>query len=200
MIYIDSNLERFTDKMYRDALPEVSGQRREHAERFLKMDDRKRSVIAYRLLQEGLKIEHGMEGAPEFEFNENGKPFLSGHPDIYFSLSHCDKAVACGLSDRLIGIDVETIRPFDRHLADYICNDSELSDILASPRPDISFTALWTKKESLCKMLGGGLPSKAELKTLLSTPIPHTFITTANIPADYILTACHPQSPRFPTI
>lgn len=190
MIYIDDNPENFTDEMYREALSEVSEQRRKNAERFLSMEDRKRSVVAYRLLQEGLKLEYGIEDPPEFIFNENGKPSLRDYPDIHFSLSHCDRAVACGLDDRPIGIDVETIRPFDRELAEYICNETEFSGLLASPQPDISFTALWTKKESLCKMLGCGLPSSKELKALLSSPLQFSFDTTVNSHAAYVLSVC----------
>ena len=190
MVYIEDAPESFTDEMYRRELSKVSDQRREAAERLLRAHDRIRSVLSYRLLQYALKCEYRIDAAPEFVFNEDGKPFLRDYPQIYFSLSHCDKAVACAISEFPIGIDVETLRPFDAELAEYVCSGEEFAAISASPEPAIAFTALWTKKESLCKMRGTGLPSKEELQQILHLPFRASFETTVNKAAGYVLSTC----------
>ena len=190
MVYIEDAPESFTDEMYRRELSKVSDQRREAAERLFRAHDRIRSVLSYRLLQHGLKCEYRIDVAPEFIFNEDGKPFLRDYPQIYFSLSHCDKAVACAISKCPIGIDVETLRPFDAELAEYVCSEEEFAAISASPDPAVAFTALWTKKESLCKMLGTGLPSKEKLQQILHLPFQASFETIVNKVAGYVLSTC----------
>lgn len=187
MVYIQDAPESFTDEMYRRELSKVSDQRRKAAEGFLRAQDRIRSVLSYRLLQYGLNCEYQIDVAPEFIFNEYGKPFLKDYPQIYFSLSHCEKAIACAISESPIGIDIETLRPFDAELAEYVCSREEFAAISVSPEPEVAFTVLWTKKESLCKMLGTGLPSKEELRQILHFPFRASFETTVNKAAGYVV-------------
>ena len=56
-----------------------------------------------------------------------------------------------------IGVDIETIGPYDEALADVICTPSERSDL--SSRADLGahLTSLWCAKEALAKALGDAL-------------------------------------------
>ena len=54
----------------------------------------------------------------EYGINENvvlsegscGKPYLSNYPFVHFNLSHCDKGVACMISDSAVGIDITSVK------------------------------------------------------------------------------------------
>lgn len=139
------------------ALPLLSDQRREQVLRFRHEQGRRECAAAYLLLCEGLRREYGITEPPVFEYGEHGKPVLVGRPDIHFNLSHCRVAVLCVLSDRPVGCDVETIRPYKDSLARYTMNDAELTAITQHPSPAVEFTRLWTMKEAKLKLTGHGL-------------------------------------------
>lgn len=151
VIYIDENINGFD---LQQALQEVTPQRREQALRYRNERDQRLCVAAYRLLQRALLQEYGISGQPELIYDQNGKPSLAAYPDIHISLSHCREAVACAVSDQSIGIDVETFEHYSEEVARRALNDEEMRQVLASPRPDVAFTRLWTMKESLFKLTG----------------------------------------------
>lgn len=136
------------------ALSAVSEQRRKQALRYRFERDQRLSVAAYRLLQHALLTEYGIELPPTLDYDTNGKPLLAERPDVHFSLSHCREAVACVVSDQPVGIDIETFDHYDEVVARRVMNDEEVREILASATPAITFTRLWTMKESLYKLTG----------------------------------------------
>lgn len=184
MIYIDIDTD--IDGIDLDeTLPTISEQRRNQALRFRNERDRRLSVAAYLLLKRALREEYDICDNPIFGYEDGGKPYIVGHKDIFFNISHCRCAAVCAVSNRPIGIDVETIRPFKEALAQYVLNDSEYRLAVSTEHPDVEFTKLWTMKESLLKLTGKGL--REDLKTLLPCNDAdfHTFI---NI--DFIYTVC----------
>lgn len=156
MIYLFERLERYTDEAYQTDLTALPEWRREKAQQYKKLDDRKRSVLAFVLLQRALREEYGITEIPEFVYNEFGKPSLPNLP-IHFSLSHCKDAVACAVSDHNIGIDVETIVPYDPDVARRVCTAAELEALERSEQKDADFIKLWTMKEAISKYEGMGL-------------------------------------------
>ena len=154
MLYLNDRLNDFD---LDDALAQLSEQRREQALRFKHEAGRRACAAAYLLLCRGLREEYGITEKPVFGYGEHGKPFLVGHQDIHFNLSHCREAAACYVSDRPVGIDVEAIRPAKESLLRYTMSDSEVEWIRSSPQADLAFTCLWTKKEALVKLTGQGL-------------------------------------------
>ena len=124
--------------------------------KFPKLDDRKRSVLAFVLLQRALREEYGITEVPEFVYNEFGKPSLPNLP-IHFSLSHCKNAVACAVSNHNIGIDVESIVPYNPDVARKVCTEAELEMLTKSEHKDANFIKLWTAKEAISKFEGQGL-------------------------------------------
>ena len=109
MIYVREDIWDFD---LESSLREISEQRREQALRFKHEQGRRLCVLAYLLLKQGLREEYGIMDNPVFEYNEHGKPFIVGHPEIFFNLSHCKEAVACAISDQPVGIDVESVRSY----------------------------------------------------------------------------------------
>ena len=156
MIYINDNIDAFDVEA---ALPLLSDERREQTLRFRFERGRKTCAAAYLLLCEGLQKEYGIAEKPLFSYGPHGKPALRDYPDIHFNLSHCRDAVVCAISNRPVGIDVESVSHYKESVARY-------TQILHADRPDVMFTRLWTMKEAVLKLSGEGL--RDNLKEVLA--------------------------------
>ena len=145
-----------TDAEVERMLPSVPEPRRSDALRFKHTFGRFACLKSYLMLAQMLHEEFGLD---EFsmETGEHGKPFLTGHPEIHFNISHCQKAIAVVVSDQPVGIDVEAFRKYSESLLDKTMNETEKSAILASDAPQEKFAALWTCKEAVFKMQGTGI-------------------------------------------
>lgn len=163
MIYLNDDIAGFD---FEAALPLLSDQRREQALKFKHEQGRKTCAAAYLLLCEGLQKEYGITEKPVFEYGEHGKPFIVGHPDIHFNLSHCREAAICVISDRPVGVDIESIREYKDTLARYTMNEEELTQIILSPHPAKEFIRFWTMKEAVLKLSGKGI--RNDMKTVLT--------------------------------
>ena len=153
------------------------------------ISQKKQSEIGRSLLTKGLRIEYGLSELPDIASGEFGKPYFPNYPDIHFNISHCDRAVVCFLSDKPVGIDVESIRKFDKELAEYILNPEEFESILKSCNPSLAFTIIWTRKESFCKLTGQGLNTREEIRNIL-TDFSVNFNTVIHEAGGYIITSC----------
>lgn len=165
MVYIDENV---IDLDVCTALENVSEQRRDYALSFKSLQDQKRALSVYLLLKQGLNKEYGISENPIFEFEENGKPFMPAHPDVFFSLSHSKTVALCAISDKPIGADVEVVRKISADLMEYTMNDEELKFIQNHREPNLAFFCLWTRKEAFLKLLGRSIT--ADLKDILRCP------------------------------
>lgn len=186
MVYIEENIDNFD---LAEALSNISEQRRQQALAISHEAGRRRSVLAYLLLKQALRREYGITENPLFEYGEYEKPFILGRSDIHFSLSHCREAVGCVVSERPVGIDVESVRPYKESLARYTMSDDELQLIHDSERPDVAFTRLWTRKEALQKLKGRGIFDN--LKHVLSDTAAYRFETEERLDRNYILTVVY---------
>ena len=75
----------------------------------------------------------------------------------FFSLSHCDGAVAVAVSRAAVGVDVETMRPLSKdRFADKILTEGERALYEQTPyeRQEQCLLEAWTAKESLFKKTG----------------------------------------------
>ena len=185
MIYLYENLAEYSNESYLKHLNALPVWRREKALQYKKLDDRKRSVLAFVLLQRALREEYGITEIPEFVYNEFGKPSFSNLP-IRFSLSHCKDAVACAVSDHNIGIDVETIVPYNPDVARRVCTAAEVEMLEQSENNDLEFIKLWTIKEAISKYEGMGL-SLPFSEIDISKYATHTQICFEN---NYCITVC----------
>ena len=185
MIYINDRLFDFDLKT---ALAELSDQRREQALRFKHELGQRTCVAAYLLLCEGLQKEYGITEKPVFEFGEHGKPFIVGHSEIHFNLSHCREAAICMIADRPVGIDIESIRTFKQTLVNYTMNEEEIHQINEAERPDIEFIKLWTKKEAVLKLSGEGI--SRDMKQVLNNP-PASLTTVVSSDLRYVYSYCY---------
>ena len=188
MVYIDEHIDDFD---LQAALPEISEQRREQALRFKFERGQRTCVLAYLLLKKALREEYGLTENPLFEYDPHGKPFIAGHPEIHFSLSHCREAVACAVSDRPGGIDVESVRRYKEDVVRYAMNEQEQQQIAAAERPDVAFIRLWTMKEARLKLTGEGITN--DLKSALDGGS-WQFTTVERLNKNYIYTLCEEKA------
>lgn len=185
MIYINDHIYDFN---LQKALGEISVQRREQALKFRFEQGQRTCVLAYLLLKKALLEEYHITENPIFEYGEHGKPTIVGHPEIHFNLSHCHEAVACVVSNRPVGIDVESVREYKEGLARYTMNEGELAEILAAERTDVAFIRLWTMKEARLKLTGKGITN--DVKRVLDDINHLKFTTVERLDRNYIYTVC----------
>lgn len=185
MVYVDEHIDDFD---LQEALAAISSQRRQQALRFRYERGQRTCVLAYLLLKRALLAEYGIDENPLFDYGEHGKPVLVGHPGIHFNLSHCREAVACVVSDRPVGIDVESVREYRDSLASYTMNEAELHQIAEAGQPDAAFIRLWTMKEARLKLTGQGITDN--LKTALADSHCYRFTTVERLEQRYIYTVC----------
>lgn len=164
MIYLAENIWDFN---LSEALSEISDQRREQALKFKHEQGQRLCVLAYLMLKQGLREEYDITDNPIFEYNEHGKPSIVGHPEIYFNLSHCKEAVVCAISDKPIGVDVESIREANDSLVRYTMNEEEIREIESSGNTASAFIRFWTMKEATSKLVGTGITN--DVKTLIDS-------------------------------
>lgn len=146
------------ETQYQNWLPHLPPSRQEKLLRYRFAKDRWLCAAVYMLLLHGLREEYGFTADQlMMAIADSGKPYLSSHPHIYFSLSHCDTGVACGISDVPLGIDVEETRSIDHEVLKRVFTTTEQNMIALSPNPLCTFTAMWTLKESWIKAIGCGL-------------------------------------------
>lgn len=145
---------------------------------------RKQSFLAYVLLSEILIKEYNYKETLDFEYSENGKPFLRGNTDFNFSVSHSDNVVGCAVSKNPIGFDLQTIVGFDKIVMKRVCTDEQLDEINRTENPDQEFIKLWTQKESIIKLNGDGVGA-------LKTADPNDYSIFTNKVNNYYYSVCN---------
>ena len=156
----------------------VNEQRRSKILRCKNKEDKRRSLAAGLLLRfamekQGLDYEKAC-----FSVGENGKPYLLGQDDFFFSLSHSGDMVVCAVFEEEIGADVESM-----HRVEKICKDaSKIEGILnriatqaemewfhklPETEKTKGFLRLWPGKESFGKRNGQGISQNLRNTTVL---------------------------------
>ena len=165
-----------TDAEVERMIPLVPEPRRSQALAFKHTFGRFACLKSYLMLAELLQKDFELEMF-SIEVGEHGKPYLAGHSDIFFNISHCPKAIAVAVSDRPVGIDVESFRSFGDGLLEKTMNGSEKAEILASGNPQETFAMYWTRKEAVFKLMGTGITDNLHGiltdKTMTDTVVNH---------------------------
>jgi len=187
MLYLNDHIWDFP---LDEALRQLSEQRREQALRFRHELGRRTCAAAYLLLCQGLRQEYGITELPLFGYGEHGKPYIVGHPEIHFNMSHCREAAICVLSHQPVGVDVESVRSFSDSLISYAMNDEEAAIISQAARPDLAFIKIWTQKEAVLKFTGEGIND--QMKHVLEN-CAHRLTTVVSADERYVYTVCEPS-------
>lgn len=118
---------------------------------------------ARELLLAGLRLEYDMECLPDIAADEMGKPYFTKMPQIFFNYSHCREGIFCGISSAPVGVDMETVRPYRKPLADRVCHPREAALLQETEQKDLAMMRLWVAKEAYLKYLGTGIRSDLRL-------------------------------------
>ena len=132
----------------------------------------------------------------DFGRYDYGKPYIKGHPEFQFNISHTKNAIAVAFSECQIGVDIEKIRLEHN---DWLNNNldtnnrffsrDEVMYILAKENnPTLRFIEVWTRKEAYLKCKGTGI----------TMPLCHVNVFESDIVnmeksflvGDYFLTVC----------
>lgn len=113
------------------------------------------SFVAFLILKYAIMSSTGEKTKIDPQYSEYGKPYLPGK-EFFFSVSHSDTIIACGLSKDEIGIDVQEITAYTDDYSS-VLSTKETDYLNGSQDIDYSFTVLWTLKEAYGKMIGKGL-------------------------------------------
>ena len=117
----------------------------------------KQSAATERLLIAALQDHDPQLELPlRFALGVNGKPLLKTK-NLHCSFSHSGEWAACAVSDREIGLDIQTDTAGKTEIARRFFTEEEKQWLYNSPRPDWDFTRLWSVKESYVKATGAGL-------------------------------------------
>ena len=154
------------ENAFRALYEKVNIQRREKVLRCNNEKDKYRSLLAGYLLREALEQEGICYETVTFEVEKNGKSVIKDISSCHFSLSHAGNYAVCLISDRRIGVDIETAskRIFHqdkqlKNIANKVLSKDEYESFLDCPKEKITeqFLRYWTRKECYSKADGRGL-------------------------------------------
>lgn len=203
------DMSQCTDAEAERLLPLVSAQRREVALRFKFTFGRFTCLKSYVMLQQlvqeifaeteerWLPLQRRLkEWNGNFVYNEHDKPFMQNAlgeriEGVDFSISHCKNAIAVVLSDRPVGVDVESFRHAEEALLRRTMNPEEQGEVRAAADPAEAFTRLWTRKEALLKLRGTGLVDDLHSVLLPNPGLPVTLRTTVDREKQYVWTLAY---------
>lgn len=136
---------------------EMSPQRQDKCNRMIKELAKKQCIAADHITRVALSETLNCSAKDiDIKLSPSGKPYLEGNP-VYFSVSHSENLVACVVSNRPVGIDVEFIRPIPPSIQERICTEAELKHLRSFKNEEernLRFFTLWTRKEALFKRNG----------------------------------------------
>ncbi|MGB3560659.1 MAG: 4'-phosphopantetheinyl transferase superfamily protein [Geitlerinemataceae cyanobacterium] len=139
----------------------LSTDEKERADRFHRDSDRSAFMAARGILR--TLLGRYLKCAPhqvQFSYSDRGKPFIADS-SLHFNVSHSGGLALYAIAyNRLVGIDVESIRSIEvEQLAKRFFCDREYQQLcqLSDARKDSAFFIYWTAKEAYLKATGEGL-------------------------------------------
>lgn len=163
------------ENQLQEAYERLTPSRKAHIDRLRQPDDKIRSLAGEVLVQNLLKAHCGIPSA-RLHRKENGQPYLTGC-QLFVSISHSQRMVACAVSYQPVGIDIEYIRPINPSLLRHVCVEEEMRYVLDGeweeqkgndPAVMRRFFEIWTAKEAWFKKQGTGITN---LKSLCVLPL-----------------------------
>ena len=148
-------------------LHELDTERKCRIMKYLKAEDRKRSLGAGLLLNRVLPRYGASPDA--VRAGADGKPEVEG---IFFNLSHSGHIVICATAEKEVGCDVEKIVKAPEGVAERFFHTGESAYVNAcmGEERDHRFFRIWTMKESYIKMTGEGMSLAFDRFELLPGP------------------------------
>lgn len=162
-IFLCENPMQVSDALLTRYASRMDSYRYRKAKKYRFRKDWAMCIIAYMLLEKGIKELYGVIQMPMINWEK--KPFFINYPEIHFNLSHCEQVVACAISNYKIGIDVQNDDPLLFDAGKHIFSKEEvyqLESIQNEKNRLLEYRKLWTQKEAYGKYLGVGLAYDTE--------------------------------------
>lgn len=143
------------DKHYKT----LSIMRRKKIDSHMRPEDKRLSLAAGILMEQGLSAYGLREREVVISHGENGKPYLPEHLDIHFNLSHSGQVVLAVFAEVEVGCDIEKAQKADMELARRFFSSGEyqyIAEKQGEKQRQDAFCRLWTLKESFTKAAGIG--------------------------------------------
>lgn len=191
MKYKVLDIKNLNEAQFELALKKMSTERQQKCLRYKFVDDRRRMAFGEELLRKLISEEYVVDESDILITNlPSGKPVaeVKGNA-VFVSLTHSGNFVACALSNKPVGIDLEVKRDFNPRVLKALC-DAEREFVAKSKDEATAFLKIWTAKEAYLKMTGEGLAgfSKAEVLPLVKNGKWDGLILKSNQTEDYTLT------------
>ncbi len=189
-IYIKA-ISDFTNEEYKKYFEMMSDTRKSAILRLRFDGDKKRSILGEALARKAISKKCNIaEKDILFHREDYGKPFCA-NADIHFSISHSKEMVACAISEKKIGIDIERMRKLETRIARISCTEKDLQYVFGFngiPKEFddgslLRFFRLWTAKEAYFKFQGTGIVklkdiSYIDIEKLCKTKIDNDYMIT----------------------
>lgn len=155
-VYV-ADYSSFDDEFLATHIGEISDERRARIEKAARATTKYQLLASELLTKKALLATFGIEN-PSFKCNEYGKPYVEGHEDCFFNISHSEGKIVCAVSSVQCGTDIEKIAaPAQMDMiAGKFFTVYERNAILLSANPVEAFVRLWTLREAYVKMRGKG--------------------------------------------
>ncbi|ATO47645.1 4'-phosphopantetheinyl transferase superfamily protein [Brevibacillus laterosporus] len=186
--------DTYTEELYRELLSLLPFDRQEKVNRYLKTEDKWRSLLGEVLVR--VQLAQRMRLLPKeirYETNAYGKPFVTGEGACEFNVSHSASWVVTALSAYPIGIDVQQIKPINLQIADRFFSEQERQDLFLLPEADQleCFFRYWAYKESYIKAVGKGLSLPLDSFTIQYKSPNRATVYADQMPTGYHCRAFH---------
>ena len=130
------------------------------------------------------------EAMPEIRTLPAGKPYWAD-TKLHFSLCHTRQAVFCAISDGIMGLDAEKIRPVSPAVIARVLSPEELRQFDGS---DECFMKFWTLKEAYVKYTGEGLQGYPNKISFDGTKLSGSDLSFASLRyRDWMVSVCTSQ-------
>ena len=157
------DISNISDNEYMKFYDLMNNKRQDDVKKYYRTNDKKCTIAGEMLVKKiinkfwNIKLEE-----IKIDTSTNNKPYIVDY-DIKFNISHCDNIVVCVVSNKLVGIDIEKIRPVNLSMVKKFCNEKEIKYIFNHiPLPKelvytndknilTRFFEVWTSKEAYIK-------------------------------------------------
>ena len=154
------DISNISDNEYMKFYDLMNNKRQDDVKKYYRTNDKKCTIAGEMLVKKiinkfwNIKLEE-----IKIDTSTNNKPYIVDY-DIKFNISHCDNIVVCVVSNKLVGIDIEKIRPVNLSMVKSFCDEKETEYIFnhlplsqelvyTNDKKILSrFFEIWTSKEA----------------------------------------------------
>lgn len=159
MKYLYANINDYNDNDYKSFYESINNFKKKDIDKLPTIDDKKRSILGIKLLMNLLSEKSINYNDLKFTKNKDGKPIITNYP-LFYSTSHSDEYVICALSDKEIGIDIQSIQKINFK----IMNSFFDKDEKFYSNNNENYTKVLSLKEAYGKCYGFGINCIKEVK------------------------------------